>query len=231
MGIDNYNIDLIYGLPGQSLSDWQENLEQAISYRPPHLSLYLLQLDPSTPLARMIAGGQLHSLDEELEAQMYYTGIEYLDRHGYQHYEISNFAAAGYECRHNLNYWRGYDYLGLGPGAVSLLGGRRLLNKPDVAAYLTHWLNDRPGEQEVLENMTGSEQIADAVIMGLRMTGGIDRDIFARRFGIDIMEQYHDIIEDCIEQGLLKAENNRVFLTCKGYFLSNQVLCRFITCI
>ena len=227
-GFDNFNIDLIYGLPHQTLSGWQDNLRLAVGFNPQHISAYLLQLDESTPLARQIKEGTISLLDDELEASMYYGTLDYLEAQGYLHYEISNFARPNYECCHNQLYWQCREYLGVGAGAVSFNRGRRTLNEPPVKSYIEELLADRPASIKVLEDMDYHQKIADAIIMGLRLTKGINREEFHQRFGIDILDDYQDIIETCRMQGLLEFKNDYIYLTKKAYFLSNQVLNKFI---
>ena len=128
MGFGNVNLDLIYGLPWQTLSSWQATLRQAIHLRPDHLSLYCLTVEEDTPLGQRIAQGELPVPDPDLAAEMYTLAEEMLDRAGYVHYEISNWAQPGHECRHNLTYWHNRSYLGLGAGAHSYLDKKRWHN-------------------------------------------------------------------------------------------------------
>lgn len=226
-GFVNYNIDLIYGIPGQSLQTWIENLGMAIKCHPQHISSYLLQLDPSTPLARRIKQGNLPEADEDLEADMYYNTIDYLHSEGYQHYEISNFSQPDYACRHNLIYWQAHEYLGLGAGAVSYRDGQRTINQADFKAYLDDINRDQGCTVEILETMSPREKFLDAIILGLRLTAGIRPEELNQRFGIDFSREYHATIEKLTGQGLLNVEEDRIALSRKGYFLSNQVLCQF----
>lgn len=227
-GICNYNIDLIYGIPGQSLQTWIDNLGMAVKCYPRHISAYLLQLDPATPLARQIKQGSLSEVDEDLEACMYYDCIDYLQGEGYQHYEISNFSRPDYASRHNLIYWQAHEYLGLGAGAVSYRDGRRIMNRADLKAYLANIDQDKDLAVEILETMSPRGKFLDAIILGLRLTSGIRPEELYRRFGIDFNREYHAIIEDLAQQGLLHVEKDKIALSRKGYFLSNQVLCRFV---
>jgi oxygen-independent coproporphyrinogen-3 oxidase len=227
-GFDNFNIDLIYGLPGQTLTAWLENLSRAMNYNPQHISAYLLQLDQSTPMALKIDEGILCMLDDELEASLYYAALDYLGGQGYRHYEISNFAQLNGECQHNLLYWQGRQYLGIGSGAVSFDGKQRSLNQPPVESYVQALLDHRPPSTKILENMDSRQRLIDAVILGLRLTEGINRNDFQQRFGIDILKDYQDIIRNCQLQGLLELEDNRIYMTKRAYFLSNQVLSQFI---
>ena len=227
-GFTNYNIDLIYGIPGQSLQSWIKNLGMAVKCHPQHISAYLLQLDPSTPLAKRIKQGTLPEADEDLEASMYYSSIDYLHSEGYQHYEISNFSQPNYACRHNLIYWQAHEYLGLGAGAVSYKDGQRIINQADFKAYLDDINRDQGCAVEILETMSPREKFLDAIILGLRLTAGISSAEILDRFGIDFKREYHAIIEKLVGQGLLDVKEDRIALTRQGYFLSNQVLCQFV---
>lgn len=227
-GFDNFNIDLIYGIPGQTESAWLANLHQALRFEPSHISAYLLQLEPTTPLARKIDVGLFSLLDDESEAALYYLTREFMQENGYEHYEISNFARTDRQCRHNKIYWQGYNYLGAGAGAVSFDGRQRLLNSPSVEKYIAAGMGSGPIGTQVLETMSPEQRVADAIIMGLRLTAGISRGDFKKRFHIDVLQEYQDIISQCQEQGLIELADDHVFLTPKAYFLSNQVFSQFI---
>lgn len=227
-GWKNFNLDLIYGLPGQSLERWLQNLKQAVDCKPSHLSLYLLQLEEQTPMGKDVAQGRLQMLDEDEEWHMYSHAMEYLENRGFKHYEISNFCRPGWECRHNLVYWQGREYLGLGAGAVSFVAGSRYMNRPDLKEYTDALLSGKPGPVEELEHMSGRELMLDALILGLRLCAGIDLLDFRQRFGVDISSEYKEIIAQYMDRGLLNIENGRLSFTKAGYFLSNQVLSHFM---
>jgi len=227
-GLSNYNIDLIYGIPGQSLQTWIDNLGMAVKCHPQHISAYLLQLDPQTPLAVKIKQGSLPESDEDLEARMYYQCLDYLASEGYEHYEISNFSRPHFACRHNLIYWQACEYLGFGAGAVSYQQNIRSMNQPDLQQYLLHLETGLEPPAQLLETMSKQDQFVDAVILGLRMVEGINPEELLQRFGIDFLQVYHAILENLQEQALIKITAERVALSPRGYFLSNQVLCRFL---
>lgn len=225
-GFDNFNLDLIYGIPGQRLADWIYNLEQAVACRPQHISAYLLQLDPSVPLARRIDAGVYQVLNEDQEADMYYAALDDLAGNGFHHYEISNFARPGRECRHNLVYWQADEYLGLGPGAVSFREGRRWKNGEIMAGSDSMY---QAGHHiEMLETMDHRGRFVDAMILGLRLTAGISRRQFMERFGIDFTQEYHAIIDEYVGEGLLILDHDRLCLSRRGYFLSNLVMAELL---
>lgn len=227
--LKNFNIDLIYGIPGQSIEDWLSNLQQAVECAPRHLSAYLLQPGNDTPMAADIEQGCLALLDDEIEAAMYYETLEFLPERGFEHYEISNFCQPGYECRHNLNYWQAGEYIGIGAGAVSYTNGRRYMNRINWREYVASLENAQGCEVEELEQMSPPELLADAMITGLRMCRGVNLKEYSERFNRDVIHEYAAIIDSGIAKGLLKMENEQLSLTKKGYFLSNEVLCQFIT--
>lgn len=226
-GFDNFNLDLIYGIPGQSLENWMYNLHLAIECQPRHISTYLLQLDPSVPLARQISAGNYEVLPEDTEADMYYGALEYLAGEGFHHYEISNFAQPGYECKHNLIYWQADEYIGLGPGAVSFRDGQRWINK-EIKSCAECEGEAGVAAVEMLETMNDHDRFVDAVILGLRMTDGISRQQFMDRFGIDFYQVYHSIIEKFKREGILIVDQDRIYLSRRGYFLSNQLLAELL---
>lgn len=226
-GFDNVNIDLIFGVPGQSLNAWRDILVQATRLGPSHISAYLLQLDHDVPLAKLIRTGAIDMLDEDLEADLYGLTLAYLEKEGYRHYEISNFARPGRECKHNMLYWQGYAYLGFGAGGVSFDGWRRFVNLPLLQRYMAKLGRNQLPPREILENMSERQKVADAIITGLRMTEGISQAEFQKRFGVDFMREYGQVIAACASQGLLSFSRGRLCLTPQAYFLSNQVLCRF----
>jgi oxygen-independent coproporphyrinogen-3 oxidase len=227
-GWKNFNLDLIYGLPGQSVQRWQQNLKQAVDCNPAHLSLYLLQLEKNTPMGQDVAQGRLQMLDEDDEWHMYQQAMDYLEDRGFEHYEISNFCRPGRECRHNLVYWQAREYIGLGAGAVSFVAGRRYMNRADCIEYTNALLSGETPLVDLLEHMSGRELMVDALILGLRLCEGIDISDFRQRFGVDISSEYNNIIVQYMDRGLLKMANGRLSFTREGYFLSNQVLSHLI---
>lgn len=227
-GWKNFNLDLIYGLPGQSLPRWNQTLQKAVACEPAHLSVYLLQLEEQTPMGRDVATGRLQMLDEDEEWYMYNQAMEYLKNKGYIQYEISNFCRKGRECRHNLVYWQGREYLGVGAGAVSYIDGCRILNQPNLMQYCEKLFEDKPWPVKELEHITGRELMVDALLLGLRLNAGINLMEFRQRFGVDIFSEFKEVITHYIERGLLIIENGSLKLTNEGKFLSNQVLCDFI---
>lgn len=229
LNIENFNIDLIYGIPGQTREKWENNLKKAVDSAPLHISMYLLQLDDSVPMAKLVEKGHLKMLTDEDECNFYYLGLEYLENEGFKQYEISNFSRPGFTCRHNLIYWQAKEYIGIGAGAVSYIDQKRFLNIPGVEKYIKNLSAGFLPPREELEFMDTPEKVAaDAVILGLRLCQGINLKEFARRFGIDIKQRYKNIINKYVNADLLKLEDGYIYLTKKGYFLANEVLKEFM---
>lgn len=224
----NFNLDLIYGLPGQSIDGWRYNLEMAVSLQPAHLSTYLLQLDPATPLGRELTQGLWREAPDEQLAAMYHETREYLAGQGYIHYELSNYCHPGLECRHNLAYWLGRPYLGLGSGAVGCINSRRIINPWPLENYLGSLKIGVLPPSQVLETMDQREQLSEAMVMGLRLCEGVSLEDIARRCGIHPREHYGQLIDDFIERAWLIESCGKLRLNSELYFVSNQVLCHFI---
>ena len=192
-GFNNISIDLIYGLPGQAMEQWDRDLGTAFSLGIQHLSAYALSYEPGTPLTRQRDAGHIHEAPEEMSVAMYERLCHYAHEAGFEHYEISNFALPHHHSRHNSSYWTGEPYLGFGPGAHSYDGDRiRRANRPDLDAYIAYWLapshqntTTRPMSHDIVttEHLTPSDLIDEAIMCGLRTAAGIDLPAFGRRFG------------------------------------------------
>jgi oxygen-independent coproporphyrinogen-3 oxidase len=227
-GFDNLSIDLIYGLPGQSLPDWQMTLSEALDMEPEHLSLYSLTLEADTPMWRAIKEGSLPEIDIDLSADQYELAEDMLAAHSYNHYEISNWARQGQECRHNLTYWRNLPYLGVGVAAHSCLEGHRLANTKSLDKYLTAFPGSTPPVTEMDEEISPELELAETVILGLRLCEGVYPDDIRHRFGIDILLHYRQQLEEMVDAGLLEQTDRRIRLTRRGRLLSNEVFWRFL---
>ena len=240
-GFDNVNIDLIYGLPGQSVEDWARTLAAVRSLaagRLPmtHVSLYCLTIEPGTPLQRRLHNGTISAPDPDIAAEQYELAGRELAELEFGHYEISNWARSGRECRHNLVYWRNEPYLGLGAGAHGSAGGYRYQIVRRPRTYI-HRMEERPPvgpfplSAAVVDYhaVDDAEAISDTAITQLRLLDeGLDLDGFARRFGRTFDEAYGPVVRQLEEWALLRREDGRLLLTEKGRFLSNQVFYRFV---
>jgi oxygen-independent coproporphyrinogen-3 oxidase len=237
-GFDNISIDLIFGLPEQSLERWQETLEQAVALAPVHLSCYALTVEEETPLANAISRGRTRAPDGDAQADHYEWTRDRLERAGYEQYEISNWSRPGRRCRHNLIYWEAREYLGLGAGAHSHLDGVRFSTAKLPQAYQSlvdesfearSIDGDAPMRQVVSgETITRELAMADALILGLRLNDGINLAKFRERFAVDAMEQFAGQLSEPLAAGLVEIIDGRLRLTERGLLLSNEVFVRLL---
>ncbi len=236
-GFENVNIDLIYGLPEQPIEKWQRTLEQALALRPDHLSMYALTVEDGTPLARDVARGRTPAPDPDTQADHYEWTQERMERAGYEHYEISNWARPGHRCKHNLIYWRNREYLGLGAGAHSFLDGLRfstVLLPNRYIELVTESALPAPDGSTSMRHLVGGEQItpetsmADTMILGLRLNDGIDLAAFARRYGRGVDDVYGGVIAEFAGHGLLERTETLLRLTARGRLLSNELFQRLL---
>lgn len=226
-GFQNINIDLMFSLPDQTNSDWEETLEKTIHLKPTHISCYSLIVEEGTPFDQWKREGKLNLPKEETDRQQYYLAKEMLKDAGYQQYEISNFCRDAMECRHNLVYWRDEEYIGFGLGAHSYFQNRRYHNTVDTKKY-----GAAKGEpqkiQEDIEKITRTMELSEFMFMGLRLTKGIEKERFFNRFGQEVKDIYQKEIDKLIEAGLLTETQEHLFLTEKGVDLSNYVFEQFL---
>jgi oxygen-independent coproporphyrinogen III oxidase len=227
-GFNNLNLDLIYGLPGQKLSDWRLCLERALEMKPEHLSLYALTLEEDALMWISIQEGELPKIDPDLAADQYEMAEDLLAASGYIHYEISNWARQGRECRHNLTYWRNLPYLGVGAAAHSCLDGHRLANRSSLDKYIADYSGKSSPQPELDEEISPELELAETTILGLRLDEGIETDYLRHRFGIDIMSHYRQQVEEMAGIGLLEKNDGHLRLTRRGRLLSNEVFWRFL---
>jgi len=242
-GFDNVNVDLMYGLPHQTLAQWQGTLDGVAELRPAHISMYCLTLEEGTALEHLVRSGQVPDPDPDLAADMYVMAQESMAPLGYRHYEISNWAQPDYECRHNLAYWLNLSYLGVGPGAHSYLDSFRFWNLKSPRDYVrllqegstfpasedslsAELLGDVPVVESV-EDIDTRLEMAETLMMGLRLDTGIAVADFAQRFGVTPTQAYGETIEELSSIGLLEGDNGLLRLTSRGRMLGNEVFARF----
>ena len=221
-GLTNISIDLIYGLPNQTLSAWEDNLRQAIELDVPHISAYHLTYEEGTKIYRMLQKGEVREVDEELSVEMFHLLRSMLQEAGIQQYEISNFARPGYHARHNSSYWDGTPYLGAGPAAHSFDGKDRRWNISNTRRYIEAIRSGEPYyELEVLDETSSYN---DYVITSLRTIAGMDLDVLAERFGEPYYSYCLRQVRPFVGDGVAVVEENHVRLTEKGLFLSDAVM-------
>jgi len=228
------NLDLIFGLPRQTLARWAATLEQALALRPEHLSLYALSVEPGTPLACWITTGQVPAPDPDLAADMYELAQTSLEAAGYRHYEISNWALRSpdrdHRCQHNLIYWRNEPYLGLGAAAHSWHEGWRWHNVVDPENYISRLAaGQNPIEEREYIGLGSALEMGETMMMGLRLVEeGVSYERFRARFGRELVEVYERELKELEKLGLLELNGERVRLTARGRLLGNQVFGRFL---
>jgi oxygen-independent coproporphyrinogen III oxidase len=219
-GFDNLNLDLMFALPNQSLSDWEETLKISISLKPEHLSVYNLQVEESTPMWKKryspnAADEKLVFPDEDEDAEMYLFALRYLQQNGFNRYEISNFALDGKECRHNIAYWENRDYLGIGVAAHSCINGKRWANTTSLKRYLT-------SPESAVEEITPATDLSrrqETLFLGLRLSKGVETKHF---------EGFEKDVDELLREELIEEKDGRYRLTEQGVLLGNQVFAHFV---
>jgi oxygen-independent coproporphyrinogen III oxidase len=223
-GFKNINLDLMFALPEESISDWQDSLLKAVKLGPEHISTYNLQIEEGTPFATEKLEGHLLLPEEEEELKMYKLAIGFLKENGYKHYEISNFAREGFECAHNMTYWTLQDYIGIGAGAHSFIKNIRTENTPFLEKYLSKDLSAIKTEHA----NTKKESMQEMIFLGLRLIQGIHLNDFTNRFGIGMREIYKKELAELIDEKLVEMNGKYVKLTENGLYLANEAFRRFL---
>lgn len=221
------SIDLIFGVPGLSSETWGQSLRNAVELPVQHISTYGLTFEKGTDFYRRQQAGDLRSLPEETERDMYAAAIEFLPQHGYNHYEISNFAQPGFECRHNQVYWNADEYFAFGPGAARYVNGIRSTNARSVTRWLKSWLDGKPALQDV-EQLSEQHRRREAVFLGLRRISGIDLLTFRQRFQADPREFAKDAFMANVDHGFLEVVDEHLRLTMEGRFVADSVVADFL---
>lgn len=247
-GFANVNLDLIYGLEGQTLAAWQTNLEKALDLAPEHLSLYALTLEEGTPLTRDVARGRSAGPDLDLQADMFEWTRDRLAAAGYAHYEVSNWSRPGRQCRHNLTYWRNGDWLGLGAGAHSHLFDERFAAAASPSRYIALVKEQGTGNKEhgattnpvpcslfpVPRQITFREpadrarEMSETVILALRLREGLDLEAFQRRFCVSVAEAFAAPLAETLALGLTELVNGRLRLRDEAVLIGDEAFLRFL---
>ena len=246
-GFENVNLDLIYGLQGQTMQGWQTNLDRALGLAPEHLSLYALTLEEGTPMTRDVERGRQRGPDLDLQADMFEWSLERMGREGFSHYEISNWSREGRQCRHNLVYWHNGDWLGLGAGAHSHLLGERFADAASPRRYIELVHDASVGEagrvgsssrasspldvmtQVVMREAPDVErEMAETAFLALRLREGLDIQAFETRFELDITTVFGDAIEETIALGLTELVGGRLRVRDEAVLLGDEAFVRFL---
>jgi len=224
---DNINVDLIFGLPGQTLEDWEQDVVEVLSWAPEHVSLYGLMIEPQTEFGRLHKLGQLAPADDDLAAAMYEAALNWTAMAGLEQYEISNFAKSGRECRHNLIYWRNEEYVGFGVSAASFVSGARWINTKDRKLYAAQAATGAidHGSEERLE---GHAALGEELMLRLRLNEGVPLGFLSQRYNCNIEQLYGEEIASLVQSGLLSRAVGRLQLTPRGRLLASEVCVKFL---
>jgi oxygen-independent coproporphyrinogen-3 oxidase len=225
--IAQVSLDLIFAVPGQSLEEWQNDLERALALRPDHLSTYGLTFETGTPLWKRRRRGEIRQVEEGEELEMYQVAIDTLERAGFEHYEISNFARPGCRSRHNQVYWANEAYFGFGMGAARYVRGRREVNTRDLRGYIRKALAGEPTTFQS-EELAPEERARETMAVQLRRSDGIDRSTFRMQTGHELDEVAGPALEMLREQGLLADDGRHVRLTRAGKYVADAVIERLL---
>ncbi|TPE21998.1 radical SAM family heme chaperone HemW [Clostridium perfringens] len=227
VGFNNINVDLMFGLPNQSLNEWEETLREIISLEPAHISAYSLIIEEGTTFYNLYENDKLKLPTEEEERKMYHLAKEILEENGFNQYEISNYAKERKECRHNLAYWNMDNWIGVGSAAASYINGKRIKNISSVEEYINS-INEKGEAVEEIINNSKNDNMEEFMFMGLRKINGIDENEFKKRFSMNINDVYGEILNKYIDEGLLIRESGRIFLSEKGIEISNVIMADFL---
>ncbi|MFZ3588215.1 radical SAM family heme chaperone HemW [Bacillus sp. DJP31] len=227
IGFENISIDLIYSLPNQTLADFKETLDQAFSLELQHFSAYSLIIEPKTVFYNLMRKGILPLPSQDSEANMFELLMDQMDKHGYEQYEISNFAKKEFESKHNLTYWNNEEYYGFGAGAHSYLNGVRYANAGPLKKYMNSVSEN--GMAFIEEHVvTSREQMEEELFLGLRKTEGVSVSHFSHKFGVELLDVFGRQIEENMKSALLQSNDQAISLTRKGKLLGNEVFQSFL---
>jgi len=226
-GFDNLSLDLMFAIPNQSLSSWESNLDKALEKNPEHLSTYNLTIEQGTAFSKLQSNGKLIMPEDGHQLELYKKTIERLTKKGFHHYEISNFARQGKECKHNITYWKNTNTLGLGAGASSYINGTRFKNI-NLPAHYIRQVKEKKTAVEHSETLEPRQAMGETIMLGLRLLKGISIHQFERRFQVSFINLFKNIIHSLKEKELILIEDDRLRLSPKGLFLADSVILEFI---
>jgi oxygen-independent coproporphyrinogen III oxidase len=226
-GFDNISLDLMMWLPQQTVSSWLESVETLIALGPDHASMYMLEVYPNAPLRDAMARSQWSQAPDDDAADMYLSGLDRMDSAGYVQYEISNVSRPGRESRHNLKYWRGGDWVGLGCGAHSTCRGVRWQNVSSTEEYISSVASGRqPGREH--RTLSAEEQFEEALFLGLRVSAGVDLADVKNRHGVDVWRRFGEELQPFVDQRLLTYDGRSLRMTREGMLVAHDVMTVFI---
>jgi oxygen-independent coproporphyrinogen-3 oxidase len=226
-GFNNINIDIMFGLPDQSMKDWKETLDRVVELNPEHISCYSLIIEDGTAFHRLYEKGMLNIPSEEVERDMYSYCIKFLKDKGYNQYEISNFSKKDKECKHNLIYWELKEYIGCGAAAHSYIDEVRYRHTEDIEKYIYDINNNEDIRLDLHKNSL-NDDMEEFMFMGLRKTKGINIDEFQTKFNRSIIDVYGETINKYLKNNLLIMDEGNISLSPRGIDISNSIMCDFI---
>jgi len=227
-GFSNISIDLIYGIPDESLSSWKEELKQAVELPVQHVSCYSLICEPHTKFYKLN-----NVIDDNITAKMYLFNMKFLPKNGFLHYEVSNFSLRGFECGHNIKYWEGSDYIGIGPSAVSFINRKRIKNVPDVKEYMKRY-SSHETTAEHIDKLSPSKYAKELAALKIRTTEGINFKWFKEKTGFSFFDiESRTDINSFKNMGLLGIQKRKgvdigIYLSTKGFLFCDEVSSRFV---
>lgn len=227
VGFSNISVDVMFGILHQSFDTWKRTLEDIVQLSPEHVSAYSLSIEEGTKFYDMYKEGKISYVDDEVDRRMYHHAVDFLDMHGYHQYEISNFAKDGYCCRHNKVYWHDEGYVGIGLGAHSYFDGARYNNVYDMTKYISLVQNGIIASENI-EVISKDRDMSDYIILGLRLTKGVNRNKFRKRFNKGLDSLFGDKIEKLCQEGLLVCDDDTIALTKRGLDVANKVFVEFV---
>lgn len=242
-GFDNMNLDVMFGVPGQNMKIWKDTVRKVLDMEPEHLSFYSLEVAEGTEFYRRLAGGLLNETAPEEDRKMYHWMLETLDKAGYEHYEISNAAKAGYQCRHNLKYWSLEDYLGIGAAAHSFIANRRFSNEANAAGYIeavlgadtaaaaSHAAAITPMWAEWSQENSWEDSVTDYMFTALRLVKGVEKADFAEKFGKEFWAAFADRksqFDQYVAQGDAGEDAERIWISRQGMDIANEIIAIFL---
>ncbi len=226
--IRQINLDLIFGIPGQTLDTWLQSLTRAIELEPDHMACYGLTYESGTRLTAMRRAGRITPCDEQLEADMYLCAIDTLSEVGFEQYETSNFARPGCMCRHNLIYWRNEPYIGVGPSAAGYVDGRRYKNIVDIDDYIR--MMDTQGHAEAESEIVDTHMLmTEMIMMQLRLVEGLSFESFRKRTGVDPLALFGDVLDRLVDLGFVTVSDTHIALTRPGRLISDAVMAELVS--
>lgn len=222
-GFENISLDIMFGLPEQDMEKLGKTLEKAVEFGSEHISCYCLKVEEGTPFYNM----NLNLPDDDESADMYDFVVDFLEKHGFSRYEISNFARNGRISKHNTKYWQMEEYIGIGAGAHSYYGNKRFSKISNINEYIASVLSGESAVEDCIE-IDESDKMSEFVFLGLRMSEGINEEKFEKMFGKDIMDIYGEVIEKYLKNGVMERKNGNIFIKSQFLYVSNNILSDFV---